>query len=102
MAPKFESGQIIHHTRFDYRGVIVSVDQTFQGTEDWYERVARSRPPRDKPWYHVLVHGSDAETYVAERHLEMDATCAPIDHPMLPMFFDDLRDGRYIRDRLLN
>ncbi len=100
--PKFESGQLIHHKRFGYRGVIVSVDDTFKGEDDWYDRVARSRPPKDRPWYHVLVHDSDAETYVAERHLEIDDSVAPIDHPLLDIFFDELCNGRYIRTRLLN
>ncbi|MCG8417417.1 MAG: heat shock protein HspQ [Proteobacteria bacterium] len=99
---KFQSGQIVHHKRFGYRGVVVSVDQTFQGTEEWYQQVARSRPPKDNPWYHVLVHDSNAETYVAERHLELDESEEPIEHPLVSMFFDELRDGRYIRDRLLN
>ena len=68
--PKFFVGQIVHHNRFDYRGVIVDVDASFQGTESWYDQVARSRPPKDQPWYRILVDGIDQETYVAERHLE--------------------------------
>jgi len=99
---KFESGQIIHHKRFGYRGVIVSVDDTFQGTDEWYETVAKSRPPRNRPWYHVLVHDSSHETYVAERNLELDDSSEPVEHPLLSMFFDDLRGGRYIRDRIMN
>ena len=48
---KFSIGQIIHHLRFDYRGVIVDVDADFQGSEEWYREMAKSKPPRDKPWY---------------------------------------------------
>ncbi|MCP4823178.1 MAG: heat shock protein HspQ, partial [Shimia sp.] len=59
----------------------VDVDGEFEGTEEWYDLVARSRPPKDKPWYHVLVDGSDQTTYVAERHLEADNTCEPVFHP---------------------
>jgi heat shock protein HspQ len=99
---KFESGQLIHHKKFGYRGVIVSVDDTFQGTEEWYEEMARSQPPRDRPWYHVLVHESDHETYVAERHLELDTTEQPIEHPLVSLFFDELKGGRYVRNRMLN
>lgn len=102
MASKYEPGQIIHHKRFGYRGVILAVDETFQGTERWYQEVARSRPPRDRPWYHVLVHGSEAETYVAERNLELDDSSAPITHPLVEVFFDELREGRYVRNRVLN
>ena len=53
--PRFAIGELIHHRRFDYRGVIVDVDPEFQGTEEWYEQMAVSRPPKDAPWYHVLV-----------------------------------------------
>lgn len=99
---KFESGQLVSHLKFGYRGVVVSVDEQFEGTEEWYEEVARSRPPRDRPWYHVLVDGATHETYVAERHLELDDSEAPVDHPLLSIFFDELRDGRYIRTRAMN
>ena len=39
---KFSIGQIIHHLRFDYRGVIVDVDADFQGSEEWYREVAKA------------------------------------------------------------
>jgi len=94
---RFSVGQLIHHRLFDYRGVIVDVDQNFQGTDEWYETVARSRPPRDKPWYHVLVDGSDQSTYVAERHLEADELRQPIVHPMLARFFSGFDKDRYRR-----
>ena len=31
---KFFMGQIVHHKKFDYRGVVFDVDATFQGTDD--------------------------------------------------------------------
>ena len=55
---KFAIGQLVHHQLFEYRGVIIDVDATFQGTEEWYEHVAKSRPPKDAPWYRVLIHKS--------------------------------------------
>ncbi len=94
---KFDIGQLIHHRIFDYRGAIVDVDATFQGTEEWYEQMAKSRPPRDQPWYHVLVDGAEHMTYVAERNLESDPLNNPINHPLLDQFFDDFREGRYLR-----
>ena len=99
--PVFEAGQIIHHKKFDYRGVIASIDRTFSGSDDWYEKVARSRPPKDKPWYRVLVHGGQ-ETYVAERHLELDDSGLAVENPALGIYFDELKDGRYIMTRPLN
>ena len=96
---RFAVGELIHHRLFDYRGVIVDVDQSFQGTEEWYDTVARSRPPRDQPWYHVLVHGSDHTTYVAERNLEADDSAQPISHPLLRHFFSGFDNRRYRRIR---
>ena len=40
-------------------------------------------PPKDEPWYHVLVDGSTQMTYVAERNLEADPDPGPIQHPLL-------------------
>ncbi|MDA2925601.1 heat shock protein HspQ [Acidobacteria bacterium AH-259-L09] len=94
---KFSIGQLVHHLRFDYRGVIADVDATFQGTEAWYDQMAKSRPPKDKPWYHVLVDNAQHMTYVAERNLEPDEGHDPIEHPLLDYFFSDFKDGHYVR-----
>ena len=99
-SPKFGIGELVHHRRFDYRGVIVDVDPEYSGSEEWYELMARSRPPRDAPWYHVLVHGASHVTYVAERHLERDGTGEQIEHPALGEFFDRFENGRYVSSRL--
>lgn len=99
---RFSVGELIRHRLFDYRGVIVDVDADFQGTDAWYERVARSRPPKDKPWYHVLVHGAAHATYVAERHLEPDLDGGPVEHPLLGRFFTRFEDGRYLDDEPAN
>ena len=69
---EFSVGELVHHRLFDYRGVIVDVDPSFQATEEWYDTVAKSRPSKNRPWYHVLVHASEHSTYVAERNLEPD------------------------------
>lgn len=94
---KFSPGQLVHHLKYDYRGVVIDVDPEFAGTEEWYEQVAVSRPPKDRPWYHVLVHGAEHATYVAEQHLEPDSVGGQIDHPALGRFFDRFSDGRYLR-----
>lgn len=99
---KFSIGQIVHHVKFGYRGVVYDIDLTFGLDEEWYEQIARSRPPKDQPWYRVLVHGSGNETYVAERHLSPDASSEPVDHPLVDRVFDDLRDGAYVRLRGMN
>ena len=93
---RFGVGQVVHHKMFNYRGVVFDVDPVFLGTEEWYEQVALSRPPKDKPWYHVLVHTATHTTYVAERNLEADTSGEGIRHPQLEDYFADFRDGRYI------
>ena len=94
---KFSIGDLVQHQLFNYRGVIVDVDATFQSTEEWYEVVARSRPPKDQPWYHVLVDEAVHSTYVAEQNLERDTSAEPINHPMLAQIFARFEDGRYFR-----
>ena len=94
---KFSVGELIRHRLFDYRGVIVDVDQKFQGTDEWYQAVARSRPPKDKPWYHVLVDDSDHSTYVAERNLQADDRLEPVEHPLLERYFSRFENNRYLR-----
>jgi heat shock protein HspQ len=93
--PLFFIGQLVHHKKFDYRGVIIDVDAEFSGTEEWYQQVALSRPPKDKPWYHVLVDNSNQLTYVAELHLEQDSSTSPVNHPAIDMYFEDFEDGVY-------
>jgi len=97
---KFAVGDLIHHQLFDYRGVVVDVDATFQSTEEWYETVAKSRPPKDKPWYHVLVDGAFHTTYVAERNLRRDDSAEPIVHPLLSRYFSrfESESGRYVKE----
>lgn len=93
---KFAVGDLIRHRLFEYRGVIADVDSTFQLSDDWYEAMARSRPPKNKPWYHVLVHDATHMTYVAERNLERDDSDEPVNHPLLERFFSRFQDGRYV------
>jgi len=69
---RFAVGDLVHHKLFGYRGVVVDVDARFMLSDEWYENVARSRPPKDNPWYHLLVHNATHNTYVAERNLQAD------------------------------
>ena len=96
--PRFATGEIVEHLRFAYRGVIFGVDPTFAGSDEWYEVVARSRPPKDAPWYHVLVDGAEHTTYAAQENLASDDSGEPIVHPLIDLFFDGLEDGAYGRN----
>ncbi len=92
---KFYVGQIIHHTKFSYRGVIFGVDATFQHTNEWYAEMATSNPPKDKPWYHVLVDQAGHMTYVAEQNIEQSTDTGQIEHPMLGLYFSNYNGKSY-------
>lgn len=95
-------GQLVKHKLFHYRGVVVDVDPVFMQSDEWYEQVAKTRPPKDEPWYHILVHDSNQETYVAQRNLEPDDSGEPIAHPELQSYFATFADGRYVPLRPTN
>jgi heat shock protein HspQ len=92
----FSVGELVHHQLFHYRGVVIDVDSEFNGSEEWYEQMARTRPPKDEPWYRVLVDKSDQQTYVAERNLGSEPDPGPIEHPLVDILFEEFRDGLYV------
>jgi len=93
---KFNIGQIVDHNKFLYRGVIFGVDPIFSLSEQWYEQVAKSRPPKDEPWYHVLVDNEGHSTYVAEKNLNQSHDHSEIKHPNLGQYFTAYKNGMYI------
>ena len=93
---KFFIGQIIRHKLFNYRGVIFNVDSSMQLSDEWYEQVAKSRPPKDKPWYHVMVDNQVHTTYVAEQNMEPDENASAIHHPLIDEYFDGQENGKYL------
>jgi len=99
---KFSVGQVIKHRLFNYRGVIIDVDPDYQGTEEWYNQVAMTRPPKNEPWYHVLVHNAVHQTYVAERNIETDDSNEYIHHPLVNEYFEVFENGRYLTSRSSN
>ena len=102
VSAKFNVGQLVQHSLFNYRGVVIDVDPVFENDDDWYEQVALSRPPKDKPWYRVLVHNAVHETYVAERNLQADNSAEAVNHPMVNSYFDEFSEGRYSMQRQFN
>ena len=93
---EYKIGQLVYHKRFDYRGVIFRVDNTFLLTEAWYDHMCKNtKPPKDKPWYNVLVHNATHTTYVTERNLILDDSDKEIIHPMIPILFTTLKNGIY-------
>mgnify|MGYP001577433089 FL=1 len=98
---KFETGEIIKHIRYGYRGVIVDYDSTCQAPEHWYQN-NQTQPERHHPWYHVLVDGNQQVTYVAESNLSLDQTELPVVHGMLNIFFSgyDEQKNKYKRNNV--
>ena len=95
--PRFETGQLVRHRRYGYRGVIVAVDSHCLADQQWYES-NQTQPDRQQAWYHVLVDGSGSITYAAQVNLELDWSPDPIDHPLLTTFFSGMCDGKYVRN----
>ncbi|MDT8407125.1 MAG: heat shock protein HspQ [Methylococcales bacterium] len=99
---RFSIGQLVFHALFEYRGVIFDVDFAFQGNDEWYEKVARSRPDKHQPWYRVMVDNTLYCTYVAECHLLPSERQAPIHHPLLELYFDRYDGQRYYAKDMLH
>ncbi len=97
----FHLGQIVQHVRFGYRGVIYHCDAIFSLTDEWYDEMAKSKPPKNKPWYGILVDGGGSVTYVAQRHLVLSRNKSRIEHPDIAYYFDEF-DGFEYRPRQLN
>jgi heat shock protein HspQ len=99
---RFNVGQLVRHTLFGYRGVITDVDATFRGSDEWYQKMTSDQPPKNAPWYHILVHGSIHHAYASEAQLIPDLSAEPIEHPELEYFFNDFQNGMYVSQRSHN
>ncbi len=99
---KFEIGQVVKHRIYPFRGVIFDVDPTFSSTEEWLNAIPEDvRPRRDQPFYHLLAESAQATyvAYVSEQNLLPDSSGAPVRHPQLKLFFDELKNSHYQRKR---
>ena len=94
---RFDVGELVRHRRYGYRGVVVAFDLECQADEAWYE-ANQTQPPRDQPWYHVLVHASAQITYAAQTSLLRDWSDDPIAHPLVHRYFSGFENGRYVRN----
>ena len=92
---KFSIGQIVAHKLFGYRGVIFEVDPQFMLGDEWYDQMAKTKPPKDKPWYHVMVHDTSQTTYVAQQNLESTENLERISHPHVNYIFESFIKGKY-------
>jgi heat shock protein HspQ len=95
--PRFRVGELVRHTRYGYRGVVVAMDERCQASEVWYEQ-NQTQPERGHPWYHVLVDGAAYSTYAAESSLTGDDSGECIIHPWTELYFSGFEDGSYTRN----
>lgn len=95
--PRYQPGNVVKHTRYGYRGIVVDTDMQCKATDEWYYG-NQSQPSREQPWFHLLVDDSEQVTYVAENNLEEDNTKEEITHPLVSYFFVRSKQGFYIRN----
>ena len=98
----FHLGQVVQHRLYGYRGVIVDVDSEFKLTDDWYMQVAKSKPLRNRPWFKILVHNTEYETYEAEENLRAEEHPDKINHPDLKDHFCGYSKGAYVTSIPIN
>jgi len=65
-------------------------------SDEWYLQVALSRPPKDEPWYNVLVDNSSHTTYVAQRNLMPSHDLTHIQHPEIKLYFEGFDKDHYL------
>ena len=99
---RYAPGTVIRHRRFGYRGLIFDVDAVYSQSPEWYDIMANSHPPKDRPWYHVLVDGETHTTYVAEDNLEVCSETESFDHPLLARLFTAQDSGDFASRHIVN
>ena len=99
---QFRIGQVIRHTKQNYRGVIIDVDYSFQPQGIHSPIMIKKNIATEHPWYRVLVDNSNHITYVKETLLEDDSyDDVPICHPDLHSYLE-IRNGKYILHQSIN
>jgi heat shock protein HspQ len=93
---KFYLGQVVYYQRKNRRAVVIDVDPEFSSTDEWYKEMEKNNPPKDKPWYEILLDGEKHTSYVCEMDLLPDTDLKPIRHPLIHEVFDKFENGRYI------
>ncbi|NVJ97405.1 MAG: heat shock protein HspQ [Alphaproteobacteria bacterium] len=99
---RFAPGTVVIHRRFGYRGLIFDVDAVYSQSPEWYDIMASSHPPKDRPWYHVLVDGETHTTYVAEDNLVECNQTEEFDHPLLSRLFTASSGGDFASRHVVN
>jgi len=91
---RFRPGDLVTHRLYGYRGVVADRDDSCRADEAWYLSNP-TQPAREQPWFHVLVHGSDATTYVAQENLRLYRGGEQVANPLVRRYFAAFSQGRY-------
>jgi len=97
---KFRVGQIVKHTKYHYRGVIVGWDEVAKAPKDWiHENHGEDAEITTQPNYAILVDVRDRTvpqlSYVPESGLKL-AFNSRISHPNLDDFFEAFDGAQYL------
>lgn len=95
--PLYQRGSLVKHKQENFIGVVTDYDMYFINDEELYNKNS-TKPPKDKPWYYVLVNNTNAISYVPEEHLEKQEEFMDINHPLIDFFFDGTENDRYKRN----
>ena len=96
--PVYQRGQIVKHKTDGYNALVTDYDMYFMNDEEIYNK-NDLKPAKDKPWYYVLIDGTNAISYVAQEQLELNAgDQESIEHPLVDFFFNGFDGEKYIRN----
>ena len=98
---KYAIGQVVRHSKQNYRGIIVDVDYSFQPQGVHSPIMIKRNISTEYPWYRVLVDNSSYITYVKETLLTVEYGDEPICHPDLSKYLKE-QDGHYLPQFQLN
>lgn len=90
---KFNIGDLVMHTRFGYRAVIIDVDPLFQASGRYNPQALKREFSMRNPWYRLLVDSSSQMTYVEECFLVLDKSEQAIDNPQVDHYLEKRRGG---------
>ncbi|MFI4962407.1 MAG: heat shock protein HspQ [Legionellales bacterium] len=85
---KFNIGDLVIHTRSQYRAIVVDIDPMFQASGTYNPQADKHAFATRNPWYRLLVDDSSQVTYVEECMLIADTSQIPINNPNI---------GHYLR-----
>ena len=91
---KFNVGDIVQHTKFGYRAIIVDVDPLFTASGKYNPQACKHEFATKNPWYRLLLDHCAQETYVEECFLIQDRQTASVDNPNVDHYLKSQK-GQY-------